>query len=203
MDNLLNKINKKNKTQDEIVSKTSEMYKIYTQYFKQIFENINYYISKKNPYYPEIFEKTQIYPKKITLDYDLNGDKYIPIIIKSLYMENYKVAKYILPDLIILIKNNLILGRNDVIKYKLDLNSFLIKDMRTFSADNFLNKKIIDLLIIILTNLDDIYQYEDIWIYLYDCLSAIIHNINTVNNIKGETFKKIYEFLFRLFKSQN
>ena len=199
MDNLLNKINKKNKTQDEIVSKTSEMYKIYTQYFKQIFENINYYISKKNPYYPEIFEKTQIYPKKITLDYDLNGDKYIPIIIKSLYMENYKVAKYILPDLIILIKNNLILGRNDVIKYKLDLNSFLIKDMRTFSADNFLNKKIIDLLIIILTNLDDIYQYEDIWIYLYDCLSAIIHNINTVNNIKGETFKKIYEFLFRLF----
>ena len=199
MDNSSNKINKRPKSQKELVPKTPEMYNLYTSHFKSIFENINYYISKKNPYYSEISEKCQIYLKKLTVDYDLNGDKYIPIIIKSLYIENYKLAKYVLPDLSQLIKNNFILGRNDIMKFRTDLTSFIIKEIRNFTNENIGNKKIIDLLIIILTKLDEIYQDDDIWIYLSECLSEIIHNINMINNIFGESFKKIYEFYFRLY----
>ena len=199
MDNSSNKSNKKSKVQKELVPKTQEMYKLYTSHFKQIFDNINYYISKKNPYYTEISEKTQIYLKKLSNDYELNGDKYIPIIIKSLYIENYKLAKYVIPDLTILIKNNFILGRNDIIKFKTELGSFIIKDIRNFTSENIYNKKIIDLLIIILTKIDEIYQDDDIWIFSSDCLSEIIHNINMINYIYGETFKKIYEFYFRIY----
>ena len=199
MDNTTNKYPKKPKISKEIVAKTPEMYQLYTTHFRQIFENINYYISKKNIYYSEIIEKTESFTKKIAIDYDLNGDKYIPIIIKSLFIENYKLAKYVLPDLIILIKNNFILGRNDIIKYKSDLGSLLVKDIRTFFNENIFNKKILDLLIIILTNLDEIYQDEDIWFYLIECLSEIIHNNYMMNNIFGETFKKIYEFFFRIY----
>ena len=199
MDNSSNKINKRPKSQKELVPKTPEMYNLYTSHFKSILENINYYISKKNPYYSEISEKCQIYLKKLTVDYDLNGDKYIPIIIKSLYIENYKLAKYVLPDLSQLIKNNFILGRNDIMKFRTDLTSFIVKEIRNFTNENIGNKKIIDLLIIILTKLDEIYQDDDIWIYLSECLSEIIHNINMINNIFGESFKKIYEFYFRLY----
>ena len=199
MDNTTNKYPKKPRKSKEIVAKTPEMYQLYTTHFRQIFENINYYISKKNPYYAEIIEKTESYTKKIAIDYDMNGDKYIPIIIKSLFIENYKLAKYVLPDLIILIKNNFILGRNDIIKYRADLGSFLVKDIRTFFSENIFNKKILDLIIVILTNLDEIYQDKDIWFYLGECLSEIIHNNYMVNNIIGETFKKIYEFYFRIF----
>ena len=199
MENSSNKLNKKGKIQKELVPKTQEMYKLYISYFKKIFDNINYYISKKNPYYTEISEKIQIYLKKLSIDYELNGDKYIPIIIKSLYIENYKLAKYILPDLTLLIKNNFILGRNDVIKYKIELDFFIIKEIRNFTSENIFNKKIIDLLIIILTRFDEIYSDDDIWIYSSECLSEIIHNINMIHYIYGETFQKIYEFYFRLY----
>ena len=194
MDNSSIKVYTRGKIQKELVPKTPEMYKLYTNYFKRIFDNINYYISKKNPYYAEIYEQTQIYLKKLVIDYELNGDKYIPIIMKSLYIENYKLAKYVLPDLTLLIKNNFILGRNDIIKFKTELSSFILKDIKNFNAVNIINKKIIDLLIIILTNLDEIYHSDDIWIYVSECLSEIIHNINMINYIYGETFTKIYEF---------
>ena len=153
MDNTIDEYPKKSKNQKEILPKTPEMYNLYTTHLKQIFENINYYIAKNNPYYKEIHEKTEIYVKKLAVDYELNGDKYIPIIIKSLYLENYKLAKYVLSDLIILIKNNFILGLNDVIKYKTDLSSFLIKEVKFFTNENIFNKKLSDLFIIILTNL--------------------------------------------------
>ena len=47
MDNKINNYPKKSKIQKEIVLKTQENYNLYTTYFKQVFENINYYISKK------------------------------------------------------------------------------------------------------------------------------------------------------------
>ena len=114
----------------------------------------------------EIIEKIKLYLKKLTVDYELNGDKYIPIIIKSLIYENYKLAKNVLPDLGILLKNNFILGRIDIIKYKADLDNFLVKNIKMFTNENIINKKLNDLLIIILTHLDEIYKDEDIWIYL-------------------------------------
>ena len=199
MDNKINNYPRKSKIKKEIVLKTQENYNLYTTNFKKIFENINYYISKKNPYYKEIQEKTELYRKKISTDYDLNGDKYIPIIIKSLYLENYKLAKYVLSDLIILIKNNFILGLNDVIKYKTDLSSFLIKEVKFFTNENIFTKKLSDLFIIILTNLDEIYHDNDICLYLSECLSEVIHNINMISNICNEAFKKIYEFYFRVY----
>ena len=199
MDKTGTKYPKKSSISKEIIPKTPEMYQLYITHFKQIFENINYYISKKNPYYQEIYEKSELYPKKIVIDYDLNGDKYIPIIVKSLYLENYKLAKYVLPNLSILIKNNFILGLNDVVKYKSELNSFLVKEIKVFTNENIYNKKISDLLIIILTKLDEIYKDEDIWFYSSECLREIIHNNYMINNIYGETFKKIYEFFFRVY----
>ena len=199
MDNKINNYPKKSKIQKEIVLKTQENYNLYTTYFKQVFENINYYISKKNPYYKEIQEKTELYRKKISTDYDLNGDKYIPIIIKSLYLENYKLAKFVLPDIIILIKNNFMLGLNDIIKYKTELSSFLNKEVKLFTNENILNKKLLDLFIIVITNLDEIYHDNDIWIYLTDCLNEIVHNNNIINNVCNEAFKKIYEFYFRVY----
>ena len=186
MNNTSNKFHKIIKVPKEIISKTPEMYKLYTTHFKQIFENINYYLSKKNPYYEEVIEKIKLYLKKLTVDYELNGDKYIPIIIKSLIYENYKLAKNVLPDLGILLKNNFILGRIDIIKYKADLDNFFVKNIKMFTNENIINKKLNDLLIIILTHLDEIYKDEDIWIYLDECISNIIHNIYMINNIQGE-----------------
>ena len=121
MDNTIDEYPKKSKNQKEIVPKTPEMYNLYTTHLKQIFENINYYIAKNNPYYKEIHEKTEIYLKKLAVDYELNGDKYIPIIIKSLYIENYKLAKNVLPNMNILIKYNFILGKNYITKYITEL----------------------------------------------------------------------------------
>ena len=199
MDNTIDEYPKKSKNQKEIVPKTPEMYNLYTTHLKQIFENINYYIAKNNPYYKEIHEKTEIYLKKLAVDYELNGDKYIPIIIKSLYIENYKLAKNVLPNMNILIKYNFILGKNYITKYITELSSFLIKDIKTFTKENIFDKKLLDLLIIILTHLDEIYHDEDIWFYLSECLSEMIYNNYIINNIYGKSFKKIYEFFFRVY----
>ena len=86
------------------IQKSPEMYKLYGSILKPIFENVNYYISKKNPYYKEIYDKTKYYLDKLQNDYDLNADKYFPILSKSIIVENYKLGKYLFPDLKLLIK---------------------------------------------------------------------------------------------------
>ncbi len=193
----MEKTPKKKISKIDIIPKTPEMFKFYCSYMKPIFENINYYISKKNPYYQEIYDKSESYLKKVESDYELNGDKYIPIIIKSLFTENYKLAKNVLPNLSKLIKNNFILGKTNISLYKKELPSD--KDLSIFSKENIFHKKIIDLLIIILTYLDEIYQDEDIWIFIIECIREIVHNKHIIKNIKDEPFEKIYIFYFRVY----
>ena len=43
---------------------TNEMKKLYTSTLRTLFDNINYYISKKNTYYKEIIEITKKKKKK-------------------------------------------------------------------------------------------------------------------------------------------
>ena len=58
------------------IQKSAEMYKLYGSILKPIFENVNYYIAKKNPYYKEIYDRTKYYLDRLQNDYDLNADKY-------------------------------------------------------------------------------------------------------------------------------
>ena len=99
-----------NLSREKTIQKSAEMYKLYGSILKPIFENVNYYISKKNPNYKEVYDKTKIYLEKLQNDYELNADKYFPILSKSIAVENYKLGKYLFPDLKLLIKNNFLLG---------------------------------------------------------------------------------------------
>ena len=64
MDNTTNKYPKKPKISKEIVAKTPEMYQLYTTHFRQIFENINYYISKKIYIIQKLLKKQNHLQKK-------------------------------------------------------------------------------------------------------------------------------------------
>ena len=172
------------------------MYKLYGSILKQIFENVNYYISKKNPYYKEVYDQTKYYLEKLQNDYNLNADKYFPILSKSIIVENYKLGKYLFPDLKLLIKNNFLLGETPL--------NFLGEELTTTSNTIISNDsidqnfKIIDMVIESLTNADSIFEDDDIWYMLIECINEIIKNENIINNLVGETFKKIYIFYFRM-----
>ena len=184
-------------SKEKIIQKSAEMYKLYGSILKSIFENINYYISKKNPYFKEIYDKTKIYLEKLQNDYELNADKYFPVLSKSIAIENYKLGKYLFPELKLLIKNNFLLGETPLKYFGVELpdsKDILIND--TYSNKN---PKIIDLIIDSLTNAGSIFEDDDIWFMLIECINEIIKNENIINNLIGETFKKIYIFYFRMY----
>ena len=64
---------------------TDQIRKLYCSTLKTIFDNINYYISKKNNYYKEIYEKSKEYMDKIDKlsgEFSTNADEYYIIIYK-------------------------------------------------------------------------------------------------------------------------
>ena len=170
---------------------SQEMYELYGSILKPIFENVNYYISKKNPNYKDVYEKTKLYLEKLSSDYDLNADKYFPILAKSIVVENYKLGKYLFPNLKLLIKNNFLLGQTPINYLELDIESL---------NNDTSNKKVkmIDLIVDSLTSADSIFEDDDIWFMLIECIVEIINNNNMINNLVGETFKNVYSFLFRI-----
>ena len=175
---------------------TNEMKKLYTSTLRTLFDNINYYISKKNIYYKEIIEKTKTIIEKIdnlSEDITLDADKYFPLIFKSLTVENYKLAKNTFPHLKILIKNNFITGSSPLYYFNIDFEQF--KENEEF----FKNGKIIDLIIESLTNIDSTFEDDDIWCLSMDCLDEIVKNPNIICNIKGKSFQKIYNYYLRIF----
>ena len=174
---------------------TEEMRKLYSSTLKNILDNINYYISKKNKFYQELLEKTKNYLDnfdKKTRDFPLNADKYFILIYKSLIIENYKLAKNIFPGLKILIKNNFLIGKTELNELRIDLED--INDNNIFK-----NGKIIDLIIQSFTSIDLKFEDDDIWLFSSDCLNEIVKNKNMMYNIKGNMFFKIYEYYFRIF----
>ena len=178
------------------IQKSPEMFKLYGSILKPIFENVNYYISKKNPYYKEIYDKTKYYLDKLQNDYDLNADKYFPILSKSIIVENYKLGKYLFPDLKLLIKNNFLLGETPLSYYGVELPTS--KDPLLNNNSSNKNLKIIDMIIDSLTNADSVFTDDDIWFMLVECINEIIKNKNMINNLVEETLNKIYTFYFRL-----
>ena len=106
-------------------NQSQEMYELYGSILKPIFENVNYYISKKNPNYKDVYDKTKLYLEKLPNDYDLNADKYFPILAKSIVSENYKLGKYLFPNLKLLIKNNFLLGLTPMNYLELDIESLI------------------------------------------------------------------------------
>ena len=102
------------------LSKVNENnYKIYILHLNQIFNQIDYYLSKKNVHFQKI--KNNIKEFRTILENEnksnLNADKYFPMIAKSLEYENYKIAYSVLDDLKFLISNNFLLGKtkeNDI-----------------------------------------------------------------------------------------
>ena len=173
------------------VTITDETRKLYCSTLKSIFDNINYYISKKNNYYKEIYENSKNYMDKIdnlSGKYALKADEYFILIYKSLLVENYKLAKNVLPDIKILIKNNFLIGDTQLNKLKIDIEKINEKEI-------FKNGKIIDLIIESFSSIDLRFEDDDIWRFAMDCLDEILKNKNIVYNIKGITFRKIYEFL--------
>ena len=168
-----------------------EKFELYCSILKEIFENVNYYISKKNPNYKEVYEKTKLYSEKLPKDYELNADKYFPVLAKSIVVENYKLGKYLFQNLKLLIKNDFLLGLTPINYLELDIQSL---------NKNFNNKKMkmIDLIIDSLTTADSIFEDDDIWLYLTECIVEIINNKNMINNLIGETFQKVYCFLLRM-----
>ena len=177
------------------VTITAETRKLYCSTLKSIFDNINYYISKKNNYYKEIYENSKNYMDKIdnlSGKYALKADEYFILIYKSLLVENYKLAKNVLPDIKILIKNNFLIGDTQLNKLKIDIEKINEKEI-------FKNGKIIDLIIESFSSIDLRFEDDDIWRFAMDCLDEILKNKNIVYNVKGITFRKIYEFYLRIF----
>ena len=170
---------------------SQEKYELYNSLLKAIFENINYYISKKNPNYKDIYEKTKTYLEKLPKDYELNADKYFPILAKSIIVENYKLGKYLFPDLKLLIKNDFLLGLTPINYLELNIESLN-------GTSNNKKMKMIDLIVDSLTSADSTFEDDDIWFMLVECIIEIINNKKMINNLIGETFKKIYSFLFRM-----
>ena len=181
---------------DKSIKNSPEMYKLYCSLMKTILDNINYYISKKNDYYQEIIDKTKQYLNQIEKDCDLNADKYYPIIAKSILVENYKLGKYVFTNLNKVIKNNFLLGRTPLSKFDIKLPT--VEDKTEDNDNNDL--KIIDLIIESLTSVDLVFQDDDIWLYVLECVEELVLNINIFPTIKGNSFKKIYVFYFRLYK---
>ena len=184
-------ITQRNVNKNENSNQSQEMYELYGSLLKTIFENVNYYISKKNPNYKDIYDKTKIYLEKLSNDYDLNADKYFPTLAKSITVENYKLGKYLFPNLKLLIKNNFLLGLTPINYLELDIESLN-------NDSNNQKMKMIDLIVDSLTAADSIFEDDDIWFMIVECIVEIINNKNMINNLVGETFKKVYSFLSRM-----
>ena len=179
---------------------TDEIRKLYKPTLKTIFDNINYYISKKNSYYKEILEKSKKYIENIELlsgEYSLDADEYFILIYKSLLIENYKLAKNIFPDIKILIQNNFLLGNTKLNQLEIDIDNINEKEI-------FKDGKVIDLIIDSFSSIDLIFEDDDIWIFSLECLDEIMKNKNMAYKVKGNTFHKIYKYYLRVFsKLQN
>ena len=166
----------------------NDQYKIYLKCFTEIFEKIKNYLSKRNQFYNEIMIFIKTYPEELQKDKEtkLNGDKYFPIIAKSLETENIKITETVLFNLKLLIQNNLLLGRTK--------DSPLLqqnpKDLETK------NRKMIDTIVETLTRLDYI-KDESIWINISDVLNELV--INNQIYLNGKPIDKIYKFYIRVY----
>ena len=103
----------------------NELRKIYTSTLRTLFDNINYYVSKKNTYYEEIKETTNRNIEeigKLSENFMLDADKHFIIMYKSLTVENYKLAKNFFPSFKILIKNSFITGSTPINQLNMDIN---------------------------------------------------------------------------------
>ena len=186
-------------SKNEIVKKTSDNIKLFSSIIKSIFEMINDYISTKNPYYNELYGKTQEYINNNQYYIELNADKYIPLFIKSLLIDNYKLQKNIFPNLALLIKNNFMLGKIKIIEYQNELPS-TEEIKKFFTPLNIQDKNLIDLLIIALYSINEKNQNEeDILFYISDIYSEIIHNKYIMPFLFGENFSCIYTFYYNLY----
>ena len=176
-------ITQKNENAKDKSIEFQQKFELYCSILKPIFENVNYYISKKNPNYKEVYDKTKLYLEKLNKDYELNADKYFPVLAKSIVVENYKLGKYHFPNLKMLIKNDFLLGLTPINYLELDIQS-LNKN------SNNKKMKMIDLIIDSLTTADSIFEDDDIWLIITECIVEIINNKNMINNLIGETFQK-------------
>ena len=180
--------------QDQIV--TNEMKKLYCSTLRTLFDNVNYYVTKNNTYYKEILEKSKKYMDKIDKlsgDFPLDANEYFILMYKSLTVEKYKLGKNLLQNLKILIKNSFITGNSPLCEYNIDIPE--VKENEELMNDG----KIIDLMIECLTNIDTIFEDDDIWVLAIECLDEMVRNPNVICNIKGKSFSKIYMYYFKIF----
>ena len=162
-------------------------YNKYSLHLKQIFDQIDYYISKKNNYYQEIVDYIKKFPKLLENDKktNLNADQYFPIIAKSLQYESYKITDCVLKNLKILISNNFLLGNtkeNDIITESVNETNE--------------NRKIIDLIIETLCSLEN-NSYEEIWLETIEVLNEIVINENIF--LTKDNLIKILNFYFQIY----
>lgn len=180
--------------QDQVV--TNEMKKLYCSTLRTLFDNVNYYVTKNNTYYKEILEKSKKYMDKIDKlsgDYPLDANDYFILMYKSLTVEKYKLGKNLLQNLKILIKNSFITGNSPLSEYNIDIPE--VKENEELMNDG----KIIDLMIDCLTNIDTIFEDDDIWVLAIECLDEMVRNPNVICNIKGKSFSKIYIYYLKIF----
>ena len=180
--------------QDQVV--TNEMKKLYCSTLRTLFDNVNYYVTKNNTYYKEILEKSKKYMDKIDKlsgDYPLDANDYFILMYKSLTVEKYKLGKNLLQNLKILIKNSFITGNSPLSEYNIDIPE--VKENEELMNDG----KIIDLMINCLTNIDTIFEDDDIWVLAIECLDEMVRNPNVICNIKGKSFSKIYMYYLKIF----
>ena len=170
-------ITQKNENAKDKSIEFQQKFELYCSILKPIFENVNYYISKKNPNYKEVYDKTKLYLEKLNKDYELNADKYFPVLAKSIVVENYKLGKYLFPNLKMLIKNDFLLGLTPINYLELDIQS-LNKN------SNNKKMKMIDLIIDSLTTADSIFEDDDIWLIITECIVEIINILSFENEFK-------------------
>ena len=171
---------------DSDKNKTLESeFKNYSMYLKLIFDQIDYYISKKNNNYEEIVNYIKQFPSLLENDKtnNLNADKYFPIIGKSLQYESYKIADCVLKNLKLLISNNFLLGKTK--EKEIILNS-----------EKNENRTILDLMIENLCELEN-YSDEEIWFETMDVFNEI--KLNKKMCLSKENHIKILNFYFQIY----
>ena len=176
-------------------SNNKELIEKYKNILKEIFSNIKYYLKYSNKYYNEIIEFCKNFEKTLKEEenslennLELNADIYYHFIAKALTTEHSKMCNIILNNIKLLINNNFLLGNS---------NDILIKIPDNLN-DKISNRKVIDTIIESITELDNIYNNEEIYFNCIDILNEIINN-EKIDLIYGKTFEKIYLFYFRIY----
>jgi brefeldin A-inhibited guanine nucleotide-exchange protein len=160
----------------------NEKFNIYSENLKHIFEKIKKNLSKKHPYYNELYNICKEITDKLNADKgkELNADKYFIYMKMAMESDNLKIIEGILENMQKLIKEDLLLGNSD-----------------EPTSTSTPKKKLIDTMIDSIVKLFN--NDENISLNIVKIFYSMYRNQNI--KIHGESFLKMFRILIRIYLS--